>query len=785
MHSLTLANGLQVRLHHAPRLKRAAAFLRVAVGSHDAPAAWPGLAHFLEHLLFLGTERFSADQALMAFVQQQGGQVNASTRERSTDFFFEVPAAALQAGLERLCDMLAHARLALPEQRRERDVLHAEFIAWRDSAEAHHQHWLLAPLNVRHPVRRFHAGNRYTLRVADPGFQRDLAEFYRAFYQAGQITLCLAGPQPLETLERYARQAGAQLPKGAFAAQHPPPALRGQPTIGPATSEPPGLSLAFACEGLPAGVDDALAMLGARLQSSQAGGLLAALRQRGWAQSLRLEVPYRFADQALLDLQLTLTPAGDEHRGHIAVLCLEWLAFFAQAVDPSELHQEYLQLVQRRLARAGALTLVRHAATTRDPGEGPAALQAVLKHMTRANVLHCLPEIPAAPAPANWHLPPPNPFLHLAAYRVASDQPPSAMHYVPLAGSHEAWLQIRWRLPLDPPSGLFESAQAELQTLQEHAQQAGVDVSFSHVQHDWLLRLQGLPAPLPAVLEHALARLAALPWRTAPVAPAVAQMAIRRLLDCLPGHCQGAVQAGEAIGGGWSTAQWHGLALGVEHPLQGPLNAVLAQAPGRPDDFLQAPSPWQGKVWQHVDCPSSEHALLLFCAAPSSSMADEAAWRLLAQWLQGPFYQQLRVERQLGYAVFSGVRQIAGRCGLLFGVQSPHASHGEILGHIEAFIAHLGSVVEQADEAAIHAQAQALAERLSLDAMELAEAGEWLWQARLAGHHPANLEALKQAVANTQKADLLAAATALQQADGGWRCLANGRPAGPQWHSLS
>lgn len=55
---LTLANGLRVSLRHASRLKRCAAALRVAAGSHDAPLAWPGLAHFLEHLLFLGTELF-------------------------------------------------------------------------------------------------------------------------------------------------------------------------------------------------------------------------------------------------------------------------------------------------------------------------------------------------------------------------------------------------------------------------------------------------------------------------------------------------------------------------------------------------------------------------------------------------------------------------------------------------------------------------------------------------------------------------------------------------------
>ena len=46
-HTETLANGLRVTLRHAPNLKRCAAVLRVAAGSHDVPLAWPGLAHFL------------------------------------------------------------------------------------------------------------------------------------------------------------------------------------------------------------------------------------------------------------------------------------------------------------------------------------------------------------------------------------------------------------------------------------------------------------------------------------------------------------------------------------------------------------------------------------------------------------------------------------------------------------------------------------------------------------------------------------------------------------------
>ncbi|MFO5730223.1 insulinase family protein, partial [Klebsiella pneumoniae] len=100
-----------------------------------------------------GTERFPANEGLMAYVQRQGGQVNASTRERTTDFFFEVPVSAFEAALERLGDMLGRPRLAIEDQLREREVLHAEFVAWSQDATAQQQQALLEGVAADHPLR--------------------------------------------------------------------------------------------------------------------------------------------------------------------------------------------------------------------------------------------------------------------------------------------------------------------------------------------------------------------------------------------------------------------------------------------------------------------------------------------------------------------------------------------------------------------------------------------------------------------------------------------------------
>ncbi|NER61430.1 hypothetical protein G3435_18620 [Pseudomonas sp. MAFF212428] len=112
-----------------------------------------------------------------------------------------------------------------------------------------------------------------------------------------------------------------------------------------------------------------------------------------------------------------------------------------------------------------------------------------------------------------------------------------------------------------------------------------------------------------------------------------------------------------------------------------------------------------------------EHALLVFCPAPEGA---EAVYRLLAHRLQGPFYQRLRVELQLGYAVFSALRQVHGVTGILLGVQSPSASPASILGHMRSLLCDFSHA--QADDADAR---QALAAQFHETDMSNADVAEW------------------------------------------------------------
>jgi coenzyme PQQ biosynthesis probable peptidase PqqF len=797
--SFVLDNGLQVRLNHEPRLKRAAAFLRIAAGSHDVPVQWPGLAHFLEHLFFLGTERFHGDQGLMSFVQRHGGQVNASTRERHTDFFFELPPAAFGGALERLCEMLAHPRMSQAEQLREREVLHAEFIAWSRDPQAKHELWLTSALAANHPLRAFHAGNRYSLPVPRDSFQQDLRDFYRRYYQAGQMTLCLTGPQTLEELRTYAEQAAAHLAPGSHAAQPPAPALvDGAAEILP-TPDASRLNLLFALEQLPPAAEQALDFLGTWLSASQAGGLLAELRRRGLVQSLHLNTFYRFGEQALVDIDFKLTSAGQASHGLVAALCFDWLEFFQAHDDWYSLREEYVLLRKRRLEVSSALDLARQACDQFDcelPADGLHALRNLLERLRPEQLLHPLPAAEPGEVAARWRLPQRNRFLRPSRRPDHSIDTPHAMQYLPATSpqGHDGALHLRWRLNAGRHPGLFRMLEDSMRKLAEEARQAGVVVTFNHLGEDWQLAFSGVPGPMPALLEQALEMLASPApevWRQTGQGNAEPVLApIRELLKRLPEHSLGQFQnriSDEdlrplALQKLWASARWDGLAMGLDEADCNALNGVLRKMPGTPCTTLATlPTTLQGKVWSEVACPSSEHALLLFCPPAAIGIADEAAWRMLAHLCQTPFYKRLRVDLQLGYAVFSGLRQIAGRPGLVFGVQSPSASLADVLAHIESFIDELPALIGALDLSTLDAQARELASQVLIDDMAAAQAAQLLWQARQAGHSTDYPNQLYRALLVLQPGDLLAAAQQLREAAGGWLCLANGPVPDASW----
>ncbi|MBC8999729.1 pyrroloquinoline quinone biosynthesis protein PqqF [Pseudomonas sp. N40(2020)] len=795
-HSETLANGLRVTLRHVPELKRSAAALRVAAGSHDVPLVWPGLAHFLEHLLFLGTERFPANEGLMAYVQRHGGQVNASTRERTTDFFFELPTQSFGAGLERLSDMLANPRMNPDDQLREREVLQAEFVAWSQDPTAQRQFALYEGLSAEHPLRGFHAGNRDTLQVEQPSFQLALTDFHQRFYRTAQMTLSLVGPQRVDELRSLAEQFAAMLPVGDKTPQAAtsPLALKSYQQVGEQYC-----NLLFAFDALPDASAEAMAFLCHWLNSAKPGGLLAYLQARNLADSLKAAPLYHFSRQALLHLQFS-APAGS--LSAIGEQVCDWLSFFARQ-DWAPLRKEYAALLQRQQQVSGALQLARIDIERLESGltdAGVSALQQILREIGTVDNFS-----------SHWRLPEANPFLraneplanaglirgqtsaHRGLRTFAQDRSRGRRERSPMQFSQalpdngdEGAIYLRWQLETAANADLQAQLHRSFRETQDDARQAGVELSLGTTGNQWLLKLTGLQEPMPIVLEHALKCLTRIDADAVRGEPETPLMPIRQLLKALPVHCLASTPTCADAKHLWTTSRWDGLALGLSAQTQSAMGLALSRIPGIPDNQLPAPSTINGQhLWSHIDTASSEHSLLLFCPTASREIADEAAWRLLAQLCQTPFYQRLRVELQLGYAVFSGVRQMHGQTGLLFGVQSPTATPEALLGQIQQFLQGIPALIETLDDASLSQQHQSLIDQFNDTNLSTKDSAELLWQARLAGHSSDYLPQLFAAIGQLDRPALLAAAQRLNNAEGGWLCLASDAMPGEPWQAAN
>ncbi|MCZ6633014.1 MAG: insulinase family protein, partial [bacterium] len=97
-----LENGVKVLLVSDSRFNKSAASVLVGVGSLSNPRNRLGLAHFLEHMLFLGTEKYPGVDDYGTYWKQNGGYKNAYTSSDHTNYYLEINHDAFEGALDRL-----------------------------------------------------------------------------------------------------------------------------------------------------------------------------------------------------------------------------------------------------------------------------------------------------------------------------------------------------------------------------------------------------------------------------------------------------------------------------------------------------------------------------------------------------------------------------------------------------------------------------------------------------------------------------------------------------------
>ncbi|KZY70060.1 MULTISPECIES: insulinase family protein [unclassified Oleiphilus] len=217
--SFTLENKLDVLIISDKEADKGAASLDIKVGSSHDPIEFPGLAHFLEHMLFLGTHKYPEPDAYQKFISEHGGGHNAYTSLEHTNYFFDVSAEYLEPALDRFSQQFTAPLFNADYVQREVNAVHSEYSSKIQDDGRRYLESFKAILNSDHPYKKFAVGNLETLvDKPDITLREALLEFYDMQYSANRMKLTVLGKEDLETLsswveEKFSSIANKNLPE--------------------------------------------------------------------------------------------------------------------------------------------------------------------------------------------------------------------------------------------------------------------------------------------------------------------------------------------------------------------------------------------------------------------------------------------------------------------------------------------------------------------------------------------------------------------------------------------
>ncbi len=406
-----LDNQLRVLLISAPESDKAAASMNVAVGSGDDPADREGLSHFLEHMLFLGTEKYPDPGEYQQFIKSHGGSHNAFTAFQDTNYFFDVQAEHLEDALDRFAEQFS-APLFTPELvDRERRAVHSEFSSKQKEDGRRFYSVKKAISNPEHAFHQFAVGNLTTLEnTEERPLRPDLIEFWEQHYSSNLMTLAVYGPQSLDDLEAMVRGRFDRIENRNLTAKvHDEPLF--EPDRLPATlrvealKDIRNLTLTFPIPSQQANYRDKPANYVASLLGHEGpGSLFDVLKQEGLVESLSAGNGMDTGEEATLELNMSLTPEGLEEQETILELTFAYIDKVRNEGIARQRFEEMKQLSQidfrfreknRPVQEVMHLSRqMRHVApedVLRAPwmmeGYAPDQYQAILEHLTPDNVL--------------------------------------------------------------------------------------------------------------------------------------------------------------------------------------------------------------------------------------------------------------------------------------------------------------------------------------------------------------------------------------------------------------
>ena len=824
---LTLENGLQALLVSDPEADKAAASMNVRVGSAQDPDDLQGLAHFLEHMLFLGTEPYPQSDAYQQYISDNAGSHNAFTAQQDTNYFFDIEPSALPGALDRFSEFFLSPLFNADHLESERNIVHSEYMARIRDESRRENDVLNQLLNPDNPTTGFAVGSRDTL--ADPEGEATLRErvidFYHRYYDANVMNLAVVAPQPLDELEALVVERFADIPDHDLSA----------PTIDAPLIDPDTLPRYVERQSLqdrrqlrfyfpvPDPTDEyrtkPTQLIAHLLGDEGDGSLLAVLREAGLADGLSAGVGRGDGNEALFTVSISLTPAGAERLDDIEATLFaaieqiradglaEWRYDEQKSLSEQAFRFQQHGAPQQEATRL-AMSLSRYPvedvqyAAYRMDGMDSERQQRYLDALTQDNMLrfYSAPDVesdtvspwfntqwkeqpPTATGQAlsGLALPEPNPFIASdLTLQGGQDEQPTALIETP---TFTAWHMqdsrfntpsVEWRVSLQHPSASYSAEEAVLtrllagwlnDSLNEPLYPAWIaGQSFSAYAHarGMTLSFSGWRDGQTPLIEQALEQLQQADISTGAFERVRYQLQ-REWRNAPQASLTG--QASRALGEALLTPQWSTAELleasqrlekrhlenfrrrflddlYIDAMAVGNLNAEQAQeqanlirgalTPRLTRDDIPPLTPLEVSSESEILHPHStreESLVLRYLQGRDTSVEEQARLSVLAQWLDTPFYQQLRTEEQLGYIVNAGYSPMLEAPGISLIVQSPDVDSSTIAERMDAFMEAAEARLNTLSNGELAAHRQAVHDRLNQRDTSLPSMTNRYWQA--------------------------------------------------------
>ncbi|GAA6044580.1 A-factor-processing enzyme [Rhodotorula toruloides] len=342
---IMLENGLEALVVSDPKTDKAAAAMDVKVGHLSDPEDLPGLAHFCEHLMFMGTEKYPAENDYTEFLTQHSGSSNAFTGMDQTNYYFDVAPQHLAPALDRFAQFFISPLFDSSCTEREANAVHSE-----NSKNLQNDMWRFYQLDKstssrKHAFWRFGTGNRETLwdepRAKGVDVRQRLIDWCEKHYSANTCKLAVVSKDTLDETVKLVVSQFASVPNRHIT----PPEFPGSPL----TSSELGQTLfiksirdtRFLELTFPFPDESELyaskpgSFLSHLIGHEGKGSVLSLLKKRGWANGMSAGAGNGAAGFEFFKVSVDLTKEGLEHYEDVAASIFAYISLL-RSTPPAE-----------------------------------------------------------------------------------------------------------------------------------------------------------------------------------------------------------------------------------------------------------------------------------------------------------------------------------------------------------------------------------------------------------------------------------------------------------------